>query len=58
MGDDETRDIPAAEQTIPQLGFGVDVEGRGQIVENQQLGLGGEHAGRRRALHLPKRSQS
>ena len=55
MGDDETGHVPLGEEATPQLGFGVDVESRGQVVEDEQLGVGGQHPRRCRPLHLASR---
>src|SRR6266851_839225 len=53
MRNDQARHVaPTSKEARPQLGFGVGVEGRREIVENEQLGVAQEHARRGSALDL------
>ena len=41
------------EQPFPELGFGFDVEGGGEVVEDEELGAADEGTGDGGALDLP-----
>ena len=46
---------PALAQHLPELEFGDDVQGRGDVVRDQQLGVRRERPGQCQALQLPAR---
>src|SRR6266536_5403324 len=53
MGDDQARHAPTTrKEARPQLGFCIGVEGRGEVVEDEQLGVAQEHPRRGGALDL------
>src|SRR5690606_14279266 len=52
VGDHQRRDALAFEEAVPELPFGVDIEGAGDIVDHVELGGADEHAGGGAALDL------
>src|SRR5689334_3220969 len=55
MRDDQTGSFSLGKDSLPELLFGFNVQGAGEIVEDQQLRLTDKHACSRSSLHLSAR---
>ncbi len=53
VGDDQTGGLTLGEDALPQGLLGVDVEGAGEVVEDEEFRLPDEHAGSAGPLDLP-----